>query len=88
MDEPNRELGPGEVQIRVTTCGVCASEIKPWNDGASAYPRRLRHEPVGVVLAVGPDVTRFEEGDRITGLFHEAFSDTCIAPENVLLPVP
>jgi threonine dehydrogenase-like Zn-dependent dehydrogenase len=88
VDESDRKPGPGEVRIRVTTCGVCASELHPWHDGSPVYPRRLGHEPVGVVEVVGPDVSRFKAGDRVTGLFLEAFSDTCIAPEDVLLPVP
>ena len=88
VDEPDREPGPGEVLIRVTACGVCASELHPWNDGVATYPRRFGHEPVGVVERVGPGVDRFAVGDRVTGLFAGAFSDTAIASEDVLLPVP
>jgi threonine dehydrogenase-like Zn-dependent dehydrogenase len=87
-DDTAGEPGEGEVRIRVTVCGVCASELHPWNSGVDAYPRRLGHEPVGVVEAVGPGVSRFQVGDRVTGLFLQAFSDTCVAPEDVLLPVP
>lgn len=82
------EPGEGEVQVRVTACGVCASELHPWNSGVPAYPRRLGHEPVGVVEAIGPGVSRFAAGDRVTGLFLEAFTDTSIVAEDVLLPVP
>lgn len=88
VDEPNREPGPGEVLIRVTACGVCASELHPWNDGVTAYPRRFGHEPVGVIEGAGPGVERFGVGDRVTGLFTGAFSDTAIASEDVLLAVP
>lgn len=80
--------GPGEVMVRVTACGVCASELHPWHSGVAAYPRRLGHEPVGVVEAVGEGVTRFTPGDRVTGLFLEAFSDMALSPEEILLPVP
>lgn len=83
-----RQPGPGEVKVRVTACGVCASELHPWDSGVPAYPRRLGHEPVGVVEAVGEGVTRFAPGDRVTGLFLEAFTDTAISPEEILLPVP
>ena len=88
VDEPGREPGPGEVLIRVTACGVCASELHPWNDGVAAYPRRFGHEPVGVIERVGSGVDRFAVGDRVTGLFAGAFSDRAIASEDVLLPVP
>ena len=88
VEGPGREPGAGEVLIRVTACGVCASELHPWNDGVSTYPRRFGHEPVGVVEGVGPDVERFVVGDRVTGLFTGAFSESCVASEEVLLPVP
>ncbi len=88
VEEDARQPGPGEVKVRVTACGVCASELHPWNSGVAAYPRRLGHEPVGVVEAVGEGVTAFAPGDRVTGLFLEAFSNTAISPEEILLPVP
>lgn len=88
IEAPNREPGAGEVLIRVTTTGVCASELRPWNSGVLAYPHRFGHEPVGIVEGAGPDVTRFDVGDRVTGLFLQAYSDICIVPEGVLLPVP
>lgn len=83
-----REPGPGEVAVRVSTCGVCASELHPWNDGVGAYPHRFGHEPVGTVEAVGPGVERFSVGDRVTGLFLQAYSDLCVVDQELLLPVP
>lgn len=88
VDESPRELRSGEVLIRVKTCGVCASELHPWNDGVSTYPRRLGHEPVGVIAAVGPDADSFVVGDRVTGLFNNAFSEYCIATVDEILKVP
>jgi threonine dehydrogenase-like Zn-dependent dehydrogenase len=43
---------------------------------------------MGVVVAVGPEVTRLREGDRVTGLFKGAYADLCLAKEDELLPVP
>lgn len=74
--------------VRIRACGVCASELHPWADGQPSYPHRFGHEPVGVVAGVGEDVTRFKEGDRVTGLFKNAFADYCLADADVLLPVP
>lgn len=82
------EPGPGEVQIEIRACGVCASELHPWAHGGPPYPMRFGHEPVGIVASVGPGVDRFAPGDRVTGLFGGAFSEVCIAPEGALLPVP
>jgi threonine dehydrogenase-like Zn-dependent dehydrogenase len=43
---------------------------------------------MGVVVAVGSDVTRFSEGERVTGLFQGAYADLCLATESELLSVP
>ena len=80
--------GPGEVLVRVLVSGVCASELHPWADGRPSYPHRFGHEPMGVVVAVGPEVTRVREGDRVTGLFKAAYADLCLTTETELLPVP
>ncbi len=80
--------GPGEVAFDVKVCGVCASELHPWMDEQPRYPSRRGHEPAGIVSAVGAGVTRFEVGDRVTGLCAPSFSDVAIAREIDLLPIP
>lgn len=80
--------GPGEALIRVTACGVCASELHPWHDGLPAYPTRFGHEPVGVVEALGEGVSNVAVGQRVTGLFAEAFATVAVARASELLPVP
>ena len=88
VEAPTPDPGPGEVLVRVQASGVCASELHPWADGRPSYPHRFGHEPMGVVAAVGPEVTRVREGDRVTGLFKAAYADLCLATEVDLLPVP
>src|SRR5215207_10767300 len=88
VEAPTPNPGPGEVLVRVLASGVCASELHPWADGRPSYPHRFGHEPVGVVVAVGPEVTRVREGDRVTGLFKAAYADLCLTTETELLPVP
>ena len=80
--------GPGEVVIEVLASGVCASELHPWAEGRPGYPHRFGHEPMGVVAGVGPGVDHLREGDRVTGLFKQAYADCCLADAAVLLPVP
>jgi threonine dehydrogenase-like Zn-dependent dehydrogenase len=82
------EPGYGEVLVAIKMCGVCASELHPWMDEQPAYPRRMGHEPAGVVSAVGPGVTRFKPGDRVTGLLIPSYADFGIAPEESLLSIP
>lgn len=88
LEEPVPEPGVGEVLIRINTCGVCASEFHPWQDGTLTYAERLGHEPVGVVEAVGPGVNRVAPGDRVAGLFEMAFSEYCVASEDIIIRVP
>src|SRR5215217_8837747 len=88
VEAPTSEPGPGEVLVRVKASGVCASELHPWSDGRPGYPHRFGHEPMGVVAAVGPEVIRVREGDRVTGLFNKAYADFCVAKETELMPVP
>ena len=43
---------------------------------------------MGAVVEIGPEVTRVREGDRVTGLFKDAYADLCLTTEAELLPVP
>jgi len=82
------EPGPGEVLVRITHCGVCASELPRWREPGEAAPLRLGHEPLGIVEAMGDGVARFGLGERVTGLFTRAYATHAIVPEGLLLPVP
>jgi propanol-preferring alcohol dehydrogenase len=66
-DLPVPEPGPGEVRIRVLSCGVCRTDLHLAEGDLS--PRRPGtvpgHEVVGLVDARGPGATRFVLGDRI-----------------------
>jgi threonine dehydrogenase-like Zn-dependent dehydrogenase len=88
IDAPAARPGPGEVLVRISACGVCASELRPWAEAPLPLPHRFGHEPVGVVSAVGSGVTTLREGDRVTGLFKGAYADCCLASAAQLLPVP
>jgi threonine dehydrogenase-like Zn-dependent dehydrogenase len=86
-EAPSPALAPDGVLVKVMASGICASELHVWETGASA-PLRLGHEVAGKVVAVGPSVTRFAPGDRVTGLFHQGFSDFAAASEDRVLPIP
>jgi L-iditol 2-dehydrogenase len=58
------EPGPGELLVRVHTCGLCGSDVTEWYM-APRVPVALGHEPAGEVVAVGEGVTQFKPGDRV-----------------------
>jgi uncharacterized zinc-type alcohol dehydrogenase-like protein len=66
MTIERRALRPNDVAIRITHCGICHSDLHmARNDwGMSLYPMVPGHEIVGIVTAVGPDVSKFKVGDR------------------------
>jgi alcohol/geraniol dehydrogenase (NADP+) len=61
------ELAPHDVEVRVTHCGICRSDLHLIdNDGGlSKYPFIPGHEIIGTVNSVGSEVTDLAEGDRV-----------------------
>lgn len=67
---PVPKIGPGELLIRVHTCGICGTDLKKIATGSHSAPRIFGHETSGVVAAVGQGVTRFRVGDRVMAFHH------------------
>jgi len=59
--------GPGQVRVRVSTCGVCRTDLHVAMGDLPVHRRRVvpGHEVVGVVDAVGAQASRFAPGDRV-----------------------
>ena len=67
-DMPQPQPGPGEVLIRVAACGICGSDVHGY-DGTSGRripPIVMGHEAAGIVTSIGPGISRFKSGDRVT----------------------
>ncbi|HEY8592568.1 MAG TPA: zinc-binding dehydrogenase [Sphingomicrobium sp.] len=92
QDAPLPEPGPGQVRIKLEGCGVCASNLTPWEGPEwmqfPTEPGALGHEGWGVVDAVGEGVTGFKEGDRVGALSGHAYAqyDLADAADVVKLP--
>jgi len=58
--------GPDEVVVKVTSCGICHSDLSMIDAPAGmAVPVVLGHEAAGVVEEIGSAVTRLAKGDRV-----------------------
>ena len=74
-DLPSTEPPPGYVDVDVTHCGICHSDIHQIDNawGVASFPLVPGHEIVGTVTAIGADaVTRakFRVGDRAASCRH------------------
>ncbi len=86
------EPGDGEVRVHLEGCGVCGSNLAPW-EGRPWFryplaPGELGHEGWGHVEALGPNVTRFKEGDRVALLSYRAYAEFDVAREENLVRLP
>ena len=68
---------PTDALVRITRACICGSDLWPYKDLApAAIGRRMGHEAIGVVEAVGADVRKVKKGDFVVMPF--AYSDgTC-----------
>ena len=75
MHEPGRletreleleEPQAGEVLVRMVAVGVCGTDLHSYKgEWTRPTPIVLGHEGAGIVEAVGADVDRVREGDRV-----------------------
>src|SRR5437588_1075018 len=67
---PVPTIGPGELLVRVHTCGICGTDLKKISTGSHSAPRIFGHETSGVVVATGKNVAQFQPGDRVMVFHH------------------
>ena len=67
---PVPAIGPGEMLLRVHSCGVCGTDLKKISTGSHSAPRIFGHETSGVVAAVGENVSQYRPGDRVMVFHH------------------
>jgi len=67
---PVPSIGPGEMLVRVHSCGVCGTDLKKISTGSHSAPRIFGHETSGVVAAVGDGVENYRPGDRVMVFHH------------------
>ena len=67
---PVPQIGPGEILVKVHTCGICGTDLKKIATGSHSAPRIFGHETAGTVAATGANVTKFVPGDRVMVFHH------------------
>jgi L-iditol 2-dehydrogenase len=72
---PVPSIGPGEVLIKVATCGICGTDLKKIHTGSHSAPRIFGHETAGTIAVVGEGVTKFAVGDRVMVYHHVPCND-------------
>jgi threonine dehydrogenase-like Zn-dependent dehydrogenase len=83
---------PNEVRVRLEGCGVCASNLPPW-EGRPWFtypmaPGALGHEGWGRIDAVGDEVTAFSRGERVGLLSQNAYAQFDVAPAEAVVRLP
>ena len=67
LNIPRRDIGPNDIKVDITYCGVCHSDIhtarNDWKN--SVYPVVPGHEIIGRVLEVGSQVKGYKTGDLV-----------------------
>lgn len=67
---PVPQIGPGEVLVKIHTCGICGTDLKKIHTGSHSAPRVFGHEMAGTIAAVGEGVEGFSVGDRVMAYHH------------------
>jgi L-iditol 2-dehydrogenase len=67
---PVPKIGPGELLLKVHTCGICGTDLKKISTGSHSAPRIFGHETAGVVVEAAAGVANFAIGDRVSVFHH------------------
>lgn len=89
---PTPEPTDQMVRVRLEGCGVCGSNLAPW-EGRPWFkyplsPGEPGHEGWGTVDAVGHNVTTVQPGDRVAVLSWHSFAEFDLALEENVVALP
>lgn len=81
---------PGEVRVRVDSCGVCMTEVHGVEGllVTAPPPRLMGHEYGGVVDAVGAGVVGFAPGTAVACAGREGYAEYGTLPAERVYPLP
>jgi L-iditol 2-dehydrogenase len=67
---PVPTIGPGELLVKIATCGICGTDLKKIATGSHSAPRIFGHEMAGTIVKVGAGVVNFAVGERVMVFHH------------------
>jgi L-iditol 2-dehydrogenase len=74
----NQSVGPGDILVKMRACGICGSDVEKVFGKYGQSSMRLGHEPAGIIMEVGSEISNFSVGDRVFTHHHVAcYSDDC-----------
>ena len=73
---PVPQIGPGELLVKIATCGICGTDLKKIHVGSHSAPRIFGHEMAGTIVQVGEGVANFALGERVM-VFHHIPCGSC-----------
>lgn len=66
IDESEKpSLGPGEILVQMHACGICGSDVEKVFGQYGKSSMKLGHEPAGIIINIGANVSGFQKGDRV-----------------------
>jgi NADPH2:quinone reductase len=91
-DAPVPQPGSNQALVRLEGCGVCASNIPPW-EGKPWFnypmaPGALGHEAWGRIEELGGDVRGFAEGDRVAMISNNAYAEYDVCDSSAIVKLP
>jgi NADPH:quinone reductase len=86
------ELRPGTVLVRITHCGVCASNVPPW-EGRPWFqyplaPGALGHEAIGVIEEIAEGCAPWKPGDHVAYIGERGYAERELVPASSLFALP
>ncbi len=77
MDVPAPQAGPNEVRIKVLKTAICGTDLHiynwdDWSQRTIETPMIIGHEFVGIIDQIGPGVTSYTLGQRVSAEGHIA----------------
>ena len=74
----NQSVGPSDILVKMRACGICGSDVEKVFGKYGQPSMKLGHEPAGIIVEVGSEISNFSVGDRVFTHHHvPCYSDDC-----------